>query len=98
MAPELIQVDVVADLWDRFDILHFHTGPSHYPLMSRMPVAHLTTMHGPLDVPGQRELYNRFNQIPLVSISESQRQPLPYANWLGNVYHGLPLDLYKPEY
>ena len=49
LVPELIQVDVVADLWDRFDILHFHTGPSHYPLMSRLPVAHLTTMHGPLD-------------------------------------------------
>jgi len=98
LVPELIQVDVVADLWDRFDILHFHTGPSHYPLMSRLPVAHLTTMHGPLDGPGQSELYARFNQVPLVSISESQRQPLAEANWLGTVYHGLPLDLYKPEY
>ena len=94
--PELIQLDQVMDQLDRFDVLHFHTGASHYPLAQRLPVPHLNTLHGPLTAPDRAQLYRRFHQLPLVSISEAQRQPLPDAHWLGTVHHGLPLDLYQP--
>jgi glycosyltransferase involved in cell wall biosynthesis len=94
--PELIQLDQVMDQLDRFDVLHFHTGASHYPLVRRLQVPHLTTLHGPLTAPDRAQLYRQFHQLPLVSISEAQRQPLPEANWLGTIYHGLPLDLYQP--
>jgi glycosyltransferase involved in cell wall biosynthesis len=32
--------------------------------------------------------------MPLVSISKAQRAPVPWANWCGTVYHGLPRSLY----
>ena len=64
-------------------------------LWQPLPVPLLSTVHGPLHAPEQRMLYAHFDQVPLVSISESQRLPLPQANWLGTVYHGLPNDLYR---
>jgi glycosyltransferase involved in cell wall biosynthesis len=84
------------DQIDRFDVLHFHTGASHYPLVRRLPVPHLNTLHGPLTAPDRAQLYRQFHHLPLVSISEAQRQPLLEANWLATVHHGLPLDLYQP--
>jgi glycosyltransferase involved in cell wall biosynthesis len=95
MVQELIQLDQVAEQLDRFDVLHFHTGHLHYPLLNRLPVAHLNTMHGPLDAADKRTLFHQFAAIPLVSISDAQREPLPQANWLATVHHGLPLDLYQ---
>jgi glycosyltransferase involved in cell wall biosynthesis len=94
--PELIQLDQLMDQLDRFDVLHFHTGPCHYPLAQRLPVPHLNTLHGPLTSPDRIQLFRRFDRLPLVSISEAQRQPLPDAHWLATVHHGLPLDLYQP--
>jgi glycosyltransferase involved in cell wall biosynthesis len=94
--PELIQLDQVSEQLDRFDVLHFHTGHLHYPLLNQLPVPHLNTMHGPLTAPDKAELFGRFQRAPLVSISHAQRQPLPEAHWLGTVYHGLPPDLYRP--
>ncbi|MEX0589408.1 MAG: glycosyltransferase family 4 protein [Cyanobium sp.] len=94
--PELIQLDQLIEQIDRFDVLHFHTGASHYPLARRLPVPHLNTLHGPLTTPDQAQLFRRFHQLPLVSISEAQRQPLPEAHWLDTIHHGLPLDLYQP--
>lgn len=94
--PEIIQLDRVIDQADRFDVLHFHTGHFHLPAAGRLGVPFLNTMHGPLDHPDQARVYNHFSAAPLVSISEAQRAALPQANWLGTVYHGLPLDLYQP--
>ncbi|MBM5797967.1 MAG: glycosyltransferase family 4 protein [Cyanobacteria bacterium M_surface_7_m2_040] len=94
---EVIQLDQVVAELDRFDILHFHTGHFHFPLASRLPVPFLNTLHGPLSAPEQRDLYRRFQAVPLVSISDAQRLPVPEAHWLGTVYHGLPLDLYRFE-
>ncbi|MFM9110538.1 MAG: glycosyltransferase family 4 protein [Prochlorococcaceae cyanobacterium] len=92
--PEIVQIDQVIRESQNFDILHFHTGHFHFPAASRLGVPFLNTMHGPLTSPDQARLYDHFNQVPLVSISEAQRRPIPDAFWLGNVYHGLPLDLY----
>ncbi|WP_216900846.1 glycosyltransferase family 4 protein [Synechococcus sp. CCY 9618] len=91
----VIQLDHVVAQHDDFDILHFHNGHFHFPLSSLLGVPHLSTVHGPLHEPEQRMLYAHFRQVPLVSISESQRLPVPGANWLGTVYHGLPSDLYR---
>jgi glycosyltransferase involved in cell wall biosynthesis len=92
---DVIQLDQVVAQLDDFDILHFHNGHFHFPLASRLGVPHLSTVHGPLHAPEQRKLYAHFDQVPLVSISETQRLPVPQANWLGTVYHGLPNDLYR---
>ena len=78
----------------RFDVLHFHVDYLHYSLSSRQSTPHVTTLHGRLDLPDLVPLYRRFRQIPVVSISDSQREPLAWINWLATVYHGLPEDLY----
>jgi glycosyltransferase involved in cell wall biosynthesis len=96
LVPELIQLDQVAEQLERFDVLHFHTGHLHYPLLSRLPVAYLNTLHGPLSAADKSDLFGHFQRVPLVSISDAQRWPVPEAHWLGTVYHGLPLDLYRP--
>ena len=73
-----------------FDVLHFHVEHLHLPLFR--PLAHktVTTLHSRLDLPELAPLYDEFHDMPLVSISESQRRPLPNARWLATVYHGLP--------
>ncbi len=95
--PERIQLEQVSDQLDRFDILHFHTGHLHYPQAARLPVPQLTTLHGPLTGPVLADLHGRLDQVPLVSISAAQREPLPQARWLATIYHGLPTDLYRFE-
>ena len=80
-----------------FDILHFHIDYLHYPISKRQKsLVHVTTLHGLLDMKDLKPLYKSFGAVPLVSISNAQRRPLPRANWQGTVYHGLPTDLYKP--
>jgi glycosyltransferase involved in cell wall biosynthesis len=77
-----------------FDVLHFHTDYHSFPLIRDRNLASVTTLHGRLDLPDLYPLYREFCDIPLVSISDHQRLPLPPVNWRGTVYHGLPLDLY----
>lgn len=89
-----MMLDQVVAMADEFDVIHFHTDYLHFPLTRRLPVAHVTTLHGRLDLPDLVPLYRHFNQVPLVSISQSQRRPLPWVNWIDTVYHGLPPDLY----
>jgi glycosyltransferase involved in cell wall biosynthesis len=92
---EAIQLDQVLNQVDRFDVLHFHTGHIPFPVLNRLEVPHLSTVHGPLDSPEQTALFNHFDRVPLVSISENQRRPVSQANWLGTIHHGLPTDLYS---
>jgi glycosyltransferase involved in cell wall biosynthesis len=89
-----IMVDRVSELSDSFDVIHFHVDTFHLPLSRLWTTPSLTTLHGRLDLPDMKPLYRRFRDHPLVSISNSQREPLAFANWIGTVYHGLPLDLY----
>jgi glycosyltransferase involved in cell wall biosynthesis len=77
-----------------FDVLHFHCDYVHFPLVRRHQVATLTTMHGLLHPPDLRGLLEEYRDVPLVSISRSQRMPTPTANWVGTVHHGLPVDLH----
>ena len=80
---------------ESFDIVHFSIDCIHFPIARRLDVPHITTLHGRLDLPDLIPFYEEFNDIPVVSISSAQRIPLPFANWQGTVYHGLPKDLYK---
>jgi glycosyltransferase involved in cell wall biosynthesis len=81
-----------------FDIVHCHTDWLHFPLLERLAVPHLTTFHNRLDTPDLAPVMQRFATAPLVSISNHHREPLPGANWLGTVYHGMPTDVLHPSY
>lgn len=76
-----------------FDVLHFHVEHLHFPVFRAMARKTLTTVHGRLDLPDVAPLYREFADMPLVSISNSQRAPVPNAHWVGTVYHGLPTEV-----
>jgi glycosyltransferase involved in cell wall biosynthesis len=78
-----------------FDIVHFHVDYLHFPLSRREQLTHVTTLHGRLDIPDLVPLYHEFRDMPVVSISNCQREPLPWANWQATVYHGVPADMYQ---
>jgi glycosyltransferase involved in cell wall biosynthesis len=92
-----VQMDMVAAMADSFDVLHFHTDYLHFPVARRCRTPHVSTLHGRLDLPTLGMLYAYFNDEPLISISDSQRAPLPWANWQQTIHHGLPHDLYSLE-
>jgi glycosyltransferase involved in cell wall biosynthesis len=95
LAYHFLQLEQVFQNAAAFDIIHFHIDYLHYPLSRRIAVPHLTTLHGRLDLPDLIPLYREFSNVPVTSISNSQRDPLPWINWQGTVYHGIPTDLYK---
>lgn len=76
-----------------FDLVHFHVDYLHFPLMREMSLPHVTTLHGRQDLWDLEPLFAEYTDMPLVSISDSQRSPVGRANWVGTVYHGLPRDL-----
>jgi glycosyltransferase involved in cell wall biosynthesis len=105
--PAQLKSDLAAHmsmLWDvrrrahEFDVIHFHTDMLHFPFFEDMAGKTLTTLHGRLDLKDLPGAYWRWQQYPLVSISDSQREPLAFANWAGTVHHGMQADLYKPNY
>lgn len=97
LAWHLIQLDMVAAMAGEFDVVHFHTDFLHFPLARTFPRPHVTTLHGRLDLPHLPPLYGHFRNVPVVSISDSQRVPLPEAGWVRTIHHGLPEDLYPYE-
>ena len=82
---------------EEFDVIHFHCDYLHFPLSCRLKPINVTTLHGRLDIPDLQPLYREYAGMPLVSISNAQRKPLPHCNWAATVYHGLPLDLHQPN-
>jgi glycosyltransferase involved in cell wall biosynthesis len=95
MAHHAVMLDKVIQMADEFDIIHFHTDYTHFPFSKNMGLRNVTTLHGRLDLPDLEPLYRHFNEMPLVSISYAQREPVGQVNWVGNVYHGLPAELLK---
>jgi glycosyltransferase involved in cell wall biosynthesis len=81
---------------NRFDIIHFHIDVLHFPLFRSMAHRTLTTLHGRQDLTTLTPVYSRFPQFPLVTISNDQRRPIPHANIIATVHHGLPVDLFRP--
>ncbi|MEF0943630.1 glycosyltransferase family 4 protein [Rhizobium sp. BR 362] len=89
----VLMLDKVCRRADAFDILHFHNDVLHFPLIRDFVDRAVTTLHGRLDLPDLYPFYRAFTDIPLVSISNDQRRPMPPVNWSGTVYHGLPANL-----
>src|ERR1051325_2313086 len=95
MAHHFIMLERLYRRSAEFDIIHFHVDYLHFPLSRRELITQVTTLHGRLDIPDLVPLYQEFHDMPVISISNGQREPLPWANWQATVYHGLPRDLYR---
>jgi glycosyltransferase involved in cell wall biosynthesis len=94
----VMMLEQVKRLAGHFDVLHFHTDLVHFPVYSGTGDATLTTLHGRQDLFELREFYTTFPDMPLVSISDAQRAPIPTANFAGTVFHGIPADLLAPSF
>ena len=96
LAPMFVQLETVARRAHEFDVIHCHIDYVGYPLLRRLATTSITTLHGRLDLPELPALYKAYSDIPVVSISNSQRGPLPEANFVATVLHGLPENLLRP--
>ncbi|HEX3882464.1 MAG TPA: glycosyltransferase family 4 protein [Stellaceae bacterium] len=98
LAPHIVMLEQVARRADEFDIIHLHIDYLGYPIMRRTATPFLATLHGRLDLPELRPLYDLFDEVPVVSISDSQREPLPQAGYVATVQHGIPGRLLLPSF
>ena len=94
LAHTTLELAEVRERADEFDVLHFHMDYLHFPLFHDIAERTVTTMHGRLDLPDLHPVFEKFPDMPLVSISDDQRRPTPPLSWAGTVYHGLPPDIY----
>ncbi len=94
LAHHVLQLEKAFRDASQFDIIHSHLDYLPFPLARRQRIPVVTTLHGRLDIPDLVPLYREFSEMPVVSISDAQRQPLPWLNWQGTMYHGLPENLY----
>jgi glycosyltransferase involved in cell wall biosynthesis len=94
ISHHVLLLEQVIGAQKEFDVVHFHLGYLHFPVARRMATPHVSTQHGRLDLPDLMGLYSEFRELPNVSISNDQRKPMPWMNWVSTVYHGLPEDLY----
>src|ERR1700723_4774205 len=83
---------------EEFDVLHFHIDLFHFPLFHSLAGRTLTTLHGRQDLGDLGTFYSRFREMPLVSISDDQRKPLPHAKFMTTIHHGIPADLHRPSF
>jgi len=97
IAHHVVELEAVAAEAHRFDVIHWHLDYFHFPMSRRLGVPHVTTLHGRLDIPDLVPIYDEFGEMPVVSISNDQRLPLPQANFVATVHHGMPLDEVRPE-
>ena len=97
IAPHMLMMEHIARRMDDFDVLHFHMDYWPFSFFSRQRLPFVTTLHGRLDLPELQPVFNTFNKVPVVSISDSQRRPLPQANFVRTVLHGLPEGLLTPR-
>ena len=94
LAAHLSMLNEVRKRRDEFDVLHFHVDLVHFPFFEQIAAQTVTTLHGRLDLKDLPEAYARWRDYPLVSISDDQRAPLPEANWLATIPHGLAENIY----
>lgn len=90
LAPHVAMVHDVIESADAFDVIHFNIDLIHFPAARAANAACVTTLHGRLDLPELPPVFRRYPDMPLVSISDAQRRPMPWAPWIGTVLHGLP--------
>jgi len=94
LASHLLMMEKINLQASRFDVIHFHTGYTHFPMCRRLPIPTITTHHGRLDFCEWQPLYREFREIPVISISNHQRRPIPWANWQATIYNGVPNEFY----
>ena len=94
----MLMIDKVRERAQEFDILHFHIDLFQFPLFRSLPARTLTTLHGRQDLGDLKPFYSRFGEMPLVSISNDQRKPIPRANFVATIHHGIPVDLHRPSF
>jgi glycosyltransferase involved in cell wall biosynthesis len=94
----MLMIDKVRERAEEFDVLHFHIDLFHFPLFLALAGRTLTTLHGRQDLADLKPFYSRFGEMPLVSISNDQRKPLPHANFVATIHHGIPPDLHRPSF
>jgi glycosyltransferase involved in cell wall biosynthesis len=97
LAHHLYLLEKVIQESEDFDIIHFHLDYLPFSLIRRYDLPAVSTLHGRLDIPDMHPLFHEFDDMNLISISNAQRCPMPWASWLETVHHGLPLDLYRPS-
>jgi len=96
MALHIAMLERVRRLASSFDVLHFHLDYLPFSVFSRQATPFITTMHGRLDLPEHQTVFNAFGSVPVISISDMQRKPVPQARWMKTIYHGLPANLLAP--
>jgi glycosyltransferase involved in cell wall biosynthesis len=94
----MLMIDKVRERAEEFDVLHFHLDLFHFPLFRALAARTLTTLHGRQDLGDLKPFYSRFGKMPLVSISNHQRKPLPHANFVETIQHGIPPGLHQPSF
>ncbi len=97
VATYMRMVELIYRRADEFDILHFHIDYFPLALFSRQCTPFLTTLHGRLDLPEFKDVYELYPEAPFVSISNAQRKPIPRLNWVRTVLHGMPARLLTPR-
>ncbi len=95
LAHHVLLLEAVMAMRHQFDVIHFHIDYLHFPLTRAMGWTSLSTLHGRLDIADLVPLYQTYREVPVSSISNAQREPLPWLNWQGTVYHGLPESHYE---
>jgi len=97
LAHHVRMIEMVAREAHTFDVVHFHIDYLHFSVTRRQKITAVTTMHGRLDIPDVHPVHQEFAEMHLVSVSDAQRRPMPWANWVGTVYHGIPENLHQPR-
>jgi len=98
LAPHL-HLQMLAEIYERaddFDVVHSHLDILTFPFTRLSEVPTVLTMHGRLDLDFLRDLLPRYGSVPLVSISDDQRQAVADLDltWAATVYNGLDLTAY----
>jgi glycosyltransferase involved in cell wall biosynthesis len=96
-ALHIMMLEHVRQQADEFDMLHFHLDYYPFSLFARHHTPFITTLHGRLDLPEHQPLFSTFPNMPVISISNAQRRPVPHAGWVRTIHHGLPENLLTPQ-
>jgi glycosyltransferase involved in cell wall biosynthesis len=97
LAHHLNMIERVAQEADEFDIVHFHLDYLPFSQIRRLDIPAVSTLHGRLDIPDMYPLFREFDDMRLISISDAQRAPMPWASWMATVHHGIPADLHTAQ-
>ncbi len=96
-ALHMVMLEQVRRRADEFDFIHCHLDYYPFSLFSRQSTSFVTTLHGRLDLPEHQPVFSTFSSVPVVSISNAQRRPVPNANWVRTIHHGLPEHMLAPQ-